>query len=604
MSRLDKIRVMALAVSRLSPRMCLFMGRRVLRNKLAPRFPDAYARRLARIEQDLPAIGMPQALSPGLLGMAEFYCAEYRHMLEGALEGRITLHGRCVDFGAPGKVDWTHVVPEEGDHQMWRVKLGHMGFLCPMMLEGGPAHHNAVGTYVRTSAGIRPGAPGTFRGFWFPYGASHRVLSVGSGLLVCRHRAAQDTAPALPEAVDQDLAALLRRNVAFILDNIEHELCNNHVERNLAALCLYFSHVDRVPAEIATRLERDIAALLDATLLDDGCQIERSPMYQGLSLASLGVMAEAPFLSAALRARLAASRDRVAQVFAALCLPDGEVALFNDAWHGEVPHWTGPPAPDGRILLPDGGYGRLGWDGDVCLMDAGALGPRWNPGHGHADFLSVEIALAGRRLVVDPGTSRYNTGPERERERSAAAHNGPIWQGHEPVDFYGCFKVGRMAAAILTPAAALPDDQTMQGRFRDGPGTLSRTVRQFPGQGFLVIDQWSAPQPAGQVTWLIPGTWHRQDAAPSEAPAAAAVLALRHEDGTAAWIEVLSPVVSSAVTADICASHYGHVTPAHALTLHPEADRGHLITWIGHAAPEPLVHAEAARLLDGLGALS
>lgn len=603
MSRLQKIMVLTRAFSRLSPRMAVYMARRVARNKLARHLPRSYAARLARIEAGLPRLAPgigPESVTPasrddlvtpGLRAMSDFYCAEYRHMLEGSLSGKITLHNRTVDFGSPANVDWHHYLPEETDHQMWRVKLGHMGFLCPMMLEGGPDHHTAIADYVASArAGVKPSDPGAFNAFWFPYGASHRMLAVGAGLLVARR-----TIP-LPPEIDAAVVELLRHTAAFVLDNIEHELCNNHVERNLAALCLYFSYAEYVPPAIAARLERDITHLMDKTMLADGSQIERSPMYQGLSVASLSVMAEAPFLSEGLRANLGDLHERASRAFAILCQPDGEVALFNDAWHGEVPRLSGAPAPDGRHLLEQGGYGRLAQGSDLCLMDAGALGPRWNPGHGHADFLSLELTLDGRRVVVDPGTSRYNTGAERAWERSAAAHNGPVWQGHEPVDFYGCFKVGRLAEAMLVAGAKLPQDQ-MVGIFRNGPGTLARAVQHVPGQGYLVADLWSGTVPQGQVTWLVPGGWSHQ--------AVDGQHLLTQDAGRAAIVPLVAQGATQ-VTDCVWSHHYGQLERAHALRLIPvtAGGRQRLATWIGHGPAPDDAEERAQALFDTLAGLT
>lgn len=575
MSKLHKTTVLLKAVSRLSPRMAAYMLRRLLRNRLAPRFPQAYRSRIDRIAQGLPLPVPPADVTPGLAAAADFYCAEYRGMIAGVPRGEMRFHGRMVDFGSPQKVDWNHVVAEEGNHQMWRVKLAHMGFLCPMLLEGDAAQDAVARTLAEGAlAGTDMAAPGAFSGYWFPYAASHRLLAVGAALLAggSRGRVSAETA--------EVLARLLRLNAAFVLDNIEHELCNNHVERNLAGLCLYFSHVPGVPAAVAARLERDIARLVRATILADGTQIERSPMYQGLSIVSLAVMAEAPFLSAGLRRELAGKLEAARAAFAALCHPDGKVALFNDCWHGEVPVWTGAPAPDGRILLPEGGYGRLAQGGDVCVMDAGPLGPRWNPGHGHADFLSLEISLGGQRLVVDPGTSRYNTGPERAYERSAAAHNGPAWRGYEPADFLGCFKVGRTAAARLVPGSRLPEE-VIAGLFRSGPGQVARAVRMFAGRGFLVADCWSRAAPGGQVAWRLPGDWQPEQSGQG--------WLFRHgESGQTACIMVLSPAAPAGLEAGCWAHHYGSRDPAHVLHLVPQAQGGagqRLLTWIGHGAP-------------------
>lgn len=591
MRQLHRFSILLRAVSRLSPRMAAYMLRRLLRNRLAPRFPQAYRNRIGWTAQGLPLPVPPADVPPGLAATAEFYCAEYRSMTAGVPRGEMRFHGHTVEFGAPQQVDWNHRVAEEGDHQMWRVKLAHMGFLCPMLLEG-DAEQDAVARTLAEGAlaGTDMAAPGAFSGYWFPYAASHRLLAVGAALLAGGRRVSPETAAVL--------SRLLQLNAAFVLDNIEHELCNNHVERNLAGLCLYFSHVPEVPAAVAARLERDIARLLRSTILKDGTQIERSPMYQGLSIVSLAVMAEAPFLSSGLRQELTTKLTAARAAFAALCHPDGKVALFNDCWHGEVPVWTGAPAPDGRTLLPEGGYGRLAQGDDLCVMDAGPLGPRWNPGHGHADFLSLEISLRGQRLLVDPGTSRYNTGPERAYERSAAAHNGPTWTGYEPADFLGCFKVGRTAAASLSPGSQLPED-VIAGLFRSRPGLAGRAVRMFAGRGFLIADRWSGSAPGGQVAWRLPGDW--------QPLASEKGWLFRHEEsGQTACILALSPVASAELDAGHWAHHYGSRDPAHVLRLRPQPQEGtgqQLLTWVGHEAPEEDIAEAGATLMRQLAGL-
>ncbi|MGI9056363.1 MAG: alginate lyase family protein [Pyrinomonadaceae bacterium] len=75
----------------------------------------------------------------------------------------------------------------------------------------------------------------------------------------------------------------------------------------------------------------------------------------------------------------------------------------------------------------DGGYFvmRDGWEktDNFLLVDAGFLGSM-NGGHGHADALSIELAAAGRTLLVDSGTCTYHDPVEmRYHFRSTAAHN-------------------------------------------------------------------------------------------------------------------------------------------------------------------------------------
>ena len=159
---------------------------------------------------------------------------------------------------------------------------------------------------------------------------------------------------------------------------------------------------------MARMLDREVRGIVTATVLPDGVQVERSAMYQGLSVMALRIFAATPFLARETRDLVAARTERASLAWAALSHPDGEIALFNDSWFSETPPAASAlvaPAAEGRTILPNGGYARLAQGDDVLIFDAGPIGPAWNPGHGHADFLAVELSMGGKRFLVDPGTS-------------------------------------------------------------------------------------------------------------------------------------------------------------------------------------------------------
>jgi hypothetical protein len=571
------------ALSRISPRMAVYMIRRLLRNRLAVVFPKTYRHRIARIEVSLPGLAIPFAVPESLINISTVYQLEYKDIIADAAVGRLTFFGRMIDFGSCSAIDWNIKLPDEGDHQLWNTKLAHMGFVCAMMLEPGSIYQDAIGEIVH-SAQVRAdmATPGAFHSFWFPYAASHRILAIGSAyLLACK----QGT---IRPDVAAKVSSFLRLNVAFVLDNIEHELCNNHVERNLAALCLYFSYTESIPNRIGARLERFVDHIIRHTILADGTQIERSPMYQGLSMTSLELMRDAKFLSAELRSRIDKVHKAVSKTFAVLCHPDRNIALFNDAWHGEVPRLKGPHAPDGCIVLEQGGYGRLAAEGDVCLLDAGSLGPSWNPGHGHSDFLSIEVSLGGERLVVDPGTSHYNTGSERAWERSSAAHNGPVWKGYEPVEFLGCFKVGRMVAAQLL---AIDDINVVAGIFRDKPGAIARAVKLFPDSGFLVVDLMNGVSD-GEINWLISGAWSIYSDSNN--------LSLAHQRVPGGSVISFMPDgIGHTLTGGHHATHYGRQLYAHQIRVSPirRDDEQYIMSWFGHRSATEAVILEGNDIL-------
>lgn|GEM_PF-57987 len=83
--------------------------------------------------------------------------------------------------------------------------------------------------------------------------------------------------------------------------------------------------------------------------------------------------------------------------------------------------------------FPDSGYYimRDGWDkkANYLLFDCGPHGTD-NCGHAHADALSIELAVNGQSVLVDPGTLTY-TGSQTERDafRRSSAHNTLLVDG-------------------------------------------------------------------------------------------------------------------------------------------------------------------------------
>lgn len=75
-------------------------------------------------------------------------------------------------------------------------------------------------------------------------------------------------------------------------------------------------------------------------------------------------------------------------------------------------------------FFEEGGYAVLGDDKVRIVFDAGPLGYTTIAAHGHADALSVCLAIEGDWWLVDPGTYTYHDNPEwRNYFRSTAAHN-------------------------------------------------------------------------------------------------------------------------------------------------------------------------------------
>jgi hypothetical protein len=78
-------------------------------------------------------------------------------------------------------------------------------------------------------------------------------------------------------------------------------------------------------------------------------------------------------------------------------------------------------------------------------MDAGLIGPDYQPGHAHCDTLSFELSLDGARFITDTGVYHYKESPERSYSRCTAAHNTVEIDGAEQSEVWKSFRVGRRA---------------------------------------------------------------------------------------------------------------------------------------------------------------
>jgi len=151
----------------------------------------------------------------------------------------------------------------------------------------------------------------------------------------------------------------------------------------------------------------------------------------------------------------------------------------------------GPYVP--RREFPDCGYYLVGEEFETerearVLMDAGPLGYLSLAAHGHADALSLQLNLAGREILIDPGTYAYHTDPAWRRYfRSTAAHNTVVVDGRDQSEQSGNFMWSRHAVARCLQYSSDGQAQLFAGE-HDGYTALAdpvvhrRAVRFEPGQ--------------------------------------------------------------------------------------------------------------------------
>lgn len=251
----------------------------------------------------------------------------------------------------------------------------------------------------------------------------------------------------------------------YLSQRLEWHLLGNHLLANAKALI--FAGAFFTGAEAQTWLDKGLTIWSDQLreqVLPDGGHFERSPMYHAIILEDvLDVINLLDTLEIGGERRVQdEARPCAGAMLAwlrAMTHPDGEIALLNDSAFGiaaspdELERYArslgvqpgGLARESGVVHLRATGYISVVGPSAAAYLDVGPIGPDYLPGHAHADTLSFELSIDGRRTIVDSGTSTYEKDAERERQRSSSAHNTVEIDGENSSDVWGGFRVGRRA---------------------------------------------------------------------------------------------------------------------------------------------------------------
>ena len=131
--------------------------------------------------------------------------------------------------------------------------------------------------------------------------------------------------------------------------------------------------------------------------------------------------------------RLASSTRRASE-FA--CNASGPTTIPRDL---DPPYMHDANHAEAQVV---GDYWLYRHAGDFLLFDAGPVGSDPLPAHAHADLLTLEASVDGRRLLVDGGVFSYDDEPVRRYCRSTAAHNVLQVDRADQCDVYSRFRMG------------------------------------------------------------------------------------------------------------------------------------------------------------------
>lgn len=324
---------------------------------------------------------------------------------------------------------------------------------------------------------------------------------------------------AVIDAAARDSLAIQAR---WLARRLEHHIQANHLWANAKALVfagVFFSGTEAAAwLRIGTRLaQRELAE----QVLADGGHYERSPMYHAIVLEDVLDLLQLDrcfpgVLDAPLVAQLRQAAINMLRWLRRMTHPDGDIAFFNDAAIGGAARYDTLDEFATRLgveveraplqsleILPDSGYVRAAVGRAVLFCDLAAVGPDHQPGHAHADTLSFELSVDGRRCLVNSGTSTYAAGPLRHFQRSTPAHNTVVVDDEDSSEVWGCFRVARRARLREVSCLARDGVVSIAGA-HDG-------YRRLPGR-VLHHRRWVLDDRGLSITDTLSGTYHRAEA--------------------------------------------------------------------------------------------
>jgi hypothetical protein len=275
-----------------------------------------------------------------------------------------------------------------------------------------------------------------------PYPVSLRVINT---IKFINDRRGIDT------AIVNDVFAQL----VYLNDNLEYHILGNHLLENAFALFMggHFFNVNAWCETAKAILYKE----LNEQVLDDGAHFELSPMYHQIIFFRVLELADwytnvnnndDDFLM--FIKQKAADMLKWLQL---ISFKNGDIPHFNDSATGIT--FTTPQlqsfaqqlniSANNQLNLKGSGYRKYESEKYECIIDVGAVGPSYQPGHSHSDALSFILYSNNLPVFVDAGTSTYQIGGKRSYERSTNAHNTVEVSGQNQSEVWGGFRVGRRA---------------------------------------------------------------------------------------------------------------------------------------------------------------
>ena len=244
----------------------------------------------------------------------------------------------------------------------------------------------------------------------------------------------------------------------ILLDNLEYHLMANHLlEDGFSLLFGAFYFNDK---QFYKKAKQIIEQELNEQILDDGAHFELSPMYHQIILDRLldCINLIQNNLIFETQSRLLGFMKQKAiemlQWLNTITFNNGQIPLLNDSAPDIAPttkqlieyayrlHLTFDSI---HSSLGSSGYQKFSSANYECIIDIGAIGPSYQPGHAHADTFNFILNVNNRPVIVDTSISTYEANKTRLKERGTAVHNTVTIEDKNSSEVWSSFRVAHRA---------------------------------------------------------------------------------------------------------------------------------------------------------------
>tara|TARA_X000000950_G_scaffold289373_1_gene412524 strand:+ start:16557 stop:18059 length:1503 start_codon:yes stop_codon:yes gene_type:complete len=240
----------------------------------------------------------------------------------------------------------------------------------------------------------------------------------------------------------------------FLYGRLEKELLGNHYIFNGMAL-LFSSYFFKNHRFLKKAIEI-LSYQLEEQFLDDGMHFELSPMYHAIIIVELLKCYD---LQKNNNWKLDTTKSLLkntlvnAMRFYDFISVDGLYPCFNDSYSinsyycENLKSFFYDAGLNFKKLTQSSqsGYRKYLMKDLTLIFDAAQIGPRYQPGHSHADNLTFCLYNKKAPIIVDTGTSVYANNKRRFLERSTESHNTVQYGNINSSEVWSSFRVGKMA---------------------------------------------------------------------------------------------------------------------------------------------------------------